>query len=222
MSLDEINEIINSIPEDIPDEEREPEEELQQPALPELPVSDTGMTQPADIPEQPTEATPDNSEIAESLPKSNDPSSQPQNSRKSSFELLSLFSEEEIGPDPKEIKRREKEKKKEEEKKRKEEERKQAEEKMKQIREKMRKEEEERNKPPDDMERVVCYARERRIFPAGMPLDEIRKELSEEFWELTGDNVKMDWEISEYKTPEGNKEKRLIVRPVIAYAKKGC
>ena len=138
---------------------------------------------------------------------------------KAEFAVASLFSEEEMGPrvpTPQEIKQEEKRKKEEERKKQAEETRKKWEE----LEKKRAEEEEKKNTPPADMERIVCYARERRVFPAGASLDEIRKELSEEFWELTGENVKMEWEVVEMDEPEGKTE-RLIVRPLIAYAKKG-
>lgn len=141
----------------------------------------------------------------------------------SQFVLMSLFSEEEIGPDPKEVERQKKEelkRKREEEKRKKEEAKKQREEQKKKREEdlkKWREEQEKKNKPPDDLERIVCYARERRIFPAGTSLEDIRKEMSEEFWELTGDNVKMEWHVE-----ENGDEKRLIVTPVITYARKGA
>jgi hypothetical protein len=133
----------------------------------------------------------------------------------SQFVLMSLFSEEEIGPNPKE----EQKKKREEEKRKKEEAKKQKEEKKRKREEELKKwreEQEKKNKPPDDLERIVCYARERRVFPAGTSLEDIRKEMSEEFWELTGDNVKMEWHVE-----ENGDEKRLIVTPVITYARKG-
>jgi hypothetical protein len=128
---------------------------------------------------------------------------------------LTLFGEE-VGLSKEEIERR---KKKEEEKKRKELE---AQKRKARLEEAAKKAAEKEN-PPDDMERVVCYARERRVFPAGMPLEEIRKQLAQEFWELTGDNVKMVWEVIESENPEtGEKTKNLIVKPLILYARKGA
>ncbi|MGB9825978.1 MAG: hypothetical protein ACPLRU_04830 [Desulfofundulus sp.] len=131
---------------------------------------------------------------------------------------LTLFGEE-VGLSKEEIERR---KKKEEEKKRKELEAKKREEEKARREEAVKKAAEKEN-PPDDMERVVCYARERRVFPAGVPLEEIRKQLAQEFWELTGDNVKMVWEVIESENPEtGEKTKNLIVKPLIGYARKGA
>lgn len=170
-----------------------------------------GDTEPDDTETKAQEAPEDNGAAQADLPPqlwNEKPSSQ--------FVLMSLFSEEEIGPDPKEEqkkKREEEKRKKEEAKKRKEEQKKKREEDLK----KWREEQEKKNKPPDDLERIVCYARERRTFPAGTSLEDIRKEMSEEFWELTGDNVKMEWHVE-----ENGDEKRLIVTPVITYARKGA
>lgn len=132
------------------------------------------------------------------------------------FTMASLFSEEEMGPrvpTPKEIERQ----KKEEEKKRKEEERRKREEEWK----KKLEEEEKKKAPPNDMERIVRVYGEEFRYPAGMPLDEIRKKLVEEhgFIEYSSDNksAKMEWFVDE---TEG--EKRLIVTPIITYARKGA
>lgn len=125
--------------------------------------------------------------------------------------MMSLFSEDEIGPctlTPKEIEQQ----KKAEEKKIKEDKKKKRDEEWK----KKAEEEEKKKNPPDDMERIVCVYGERRSFPAEKSLDEIRKEISEEFIEFSPENknVKMEWFIDE-------KEKQLIITPLITYAHKG-
>lgn len=130
------------------------------------------------------------------------------------FTVASLFSEEEMGPrvpTPKEIERQ----KKEEEKKKKEEERRKREEEWK----KKIEDEEKKKAPPDDMERIVRVYGEEFRYPAGMSLDEIRKEISKEFVEYSPDNknAKMEWFID-----ETGGEKRLIVTPIITYARKGA
>lgn len=92
-----------------------------------------------------------------------------------------------------------------EEKQKKADEKKQKEESRKEAARKAQEEAAKKEKPPEDMDLFYSDGKERRFFPAGTTLEDMRKELEEEFWNLKGEDVEPVWEVVE--TPEGKKVK---------------